>query len=309
MSTGERAARVRHAVEAAVAAGQESGLEITSPAVVHEGFSVLVALSPSPVVARVPVVLPPGRPLAELQAQQRRELQAVGWLAKAGHPVVAPTPLAPAEPVEAAGFSITLWERVEVNGGAAPDYVANAGRVAILHGTLRHYLADLPFMTPLQRMVPQCLEFLEGRRELIAEADLDRAREEWDILGPLFTSREAFEARFPGVPLQAIHGDAPYYNVIPTPAGPLDADFEEVTCGPREWDLALVGADGVHAYDQAAARQGDPVTDPVVRRLAEAARLLQVVACLALVPQWPALAESLTPMLDLWRSTPVAGGS
>ena len=301
--------RTRHAVEAAVAAGREAGLEVTSPELLHEGFSVLVALSPSPVVARVPVVLAPGRPLAALQAQQRRELHAVAWLARAGHPVVKPSPLVPAEPAEASGFSITLWERVNVNTPETPDYVANAGRVAILHGTLRHYLAELPFMSPLQEMVPPCLTFLEGHRELIAEADLDRARQEWEILGPLFSARDAFEARFPGVPLQAIHGDAPYYNTIHTPTGPLDADFEEITCGPREWDLALVGPEGVHAYDQQAAKQGEPVTDPVVRRLAEAARLLQVVACLALVPQWPALAESLAPMLDLWRSTPVAGGS
>jgi aminoglycoside phosphotransferase (APT) family kinase protein len=292
-----------------VAAGREAGIEVSSPELLHEGFSVLVALAPSPLVARVPIVLTPGRTLAALQAQQRRELQAVAWLAEAGHPVVKPSSLASAEPIEASGFSITLWERVAVDPAAPADYAANAGRVALLHGTLSHYLADLPFMAPLQAMVPQCLAFLEGHRELITDADLDRARQEWEILGPLFSSRDAFEARFPGVPLQAVHGDAPYYNMIPTPDGPLDADFEEITCGPREWDLALVGPDGVHAYDEAAARQGDRVTDPVVRRLAEAARLLQVAACLALVPQWPALADSLTPMLDLWRSTPVAGGS
>jgi hypothetical protein len=40
----------------------------------------------------------------------------------------------------------------------------------------------------------------------------------------------------------------------------------------------------------------------------DAARSLQVVACLALVPELPMLALGLAPVLEQWRAAPLAGG-
>jgi hypothetical protein len=39
-----------------------------------------------------------------------------------------------------------------------------------------------------------------------------------------------------------------------------------------------------------------------------AARMLQVVSCLALVPRMPSLTRDLAPSLELWRQLPFAGG-
>lgn len=58
------------------------------------------------------------------------------------------------------------------------------------------------------------------------------------------------------------------------------------------------------AYDAAAARSADRRLISVM----EAARMVQLVACFALVPQLPMLAEGMRPSLEHWRTTPVAGG-
>ncbi|MGI9002443.1 MAG: hypothetical protein ACR2GH_12350 [Pseudonocardia sp.] len=37
----------------------------------------------------------------------------------------------------------------------------------------------------------------------------------------------------------------------------------------------------------------------------EFARMLQAIACLALIPQLPMLAEGLRPAIEQWRATPL----
>jgi hypothetical protein len=68
-------------------------------------FSVVVHLSPAPVVVRVPTVLPhtvAADPDVQA-AQQRSELAVAGWLADRGHSVVPPSPLVPREAARRAG--------------------------------------------------------------------------------------------------------------------------------------------------------------------------------------------------------------
>lgn len=103
-------------------------------------------------------------------------------------------------------------------------------------------------------------------------------------------------------------GDAPSYNAIHTTSGLRYADFEDVTLGPVEWALALFGPAAAARYDEAAALAGVPSLDMSVQAVMHAARALQVVACLALVPHLPVLASGLAPMLEQWRAAPLAGG-
>jgi hypothetical protein len=73
-------------VTAATAAGTELGLRVDEPRVLYDVFSVIVHLAPSPVVVRVPTVLPLSyskSPDAQT-TQQRSELAVAGWLADRG---------------------------------------------------------------------------------------------------------------------------------------------------------------------------------------------------------------------------------
>jgi hypothetical protein len=301
-------ARTARAVTAAVNAGLALGLRVDAPKVLHDVFSVVVHLAPSPVVVRVPVVLPPGLDAARQAARQARELAVVSWLDRQGLPVVRPSPLVPCAPVQRDGFSMTFWEFVEVDPSRTPDYVAEAALAARLHAVLRAYPGELPFLSPLAATLAPCLSLLEENPGLLPAADVERARGEWAVLSPLLATREGFMTRFPQVSVQPIHGDAPSYNILRTAGGVRYADFEDVTLGPVEWDLSFLGPAGAAVYDAAAAQARVRVLDPAALRVVDAARMLQMVVCHALVPQLPMLAEGLSPAVQAWRETPFAGG-
>ncbi|GLZ76747.1 hypothetical protein Afil01_15540 [Actinorhabdospora filicis] len=302
--------RTRRAVAAATAAARDLDLTVTDPVVLHDLFSVVVHLAPAPVVARVPTVVP--EPLrADTAAQATRmldELDVVAWLAGRGFPVVAPSPLVPAEPVERDGFAMTFWEHLDVVPGAHPDHLRETAALPGLHAELAGYPRELPLLTSLDDTIPACLTQLRDHPELIHPDELDRARREWDLLAPVVTTRAGLRKEFPGIRLQPIHGDSPVYNVIATTSGNVYADFEMTCLGPVEWDLALSGEEAVDAYDTAAAVLGRPPVDRRLLTVMEAGRMLQVVACLALVPRLPQLADGLAGVLDQWRDSPIAGG-
>jgi hypothetical protein len=296
-------ARTSRALAAAVGAGRDLGLEVADPKVLHDVFSVVVHLAPSPVVVRVPTVLPPSFQ-ADLAAQERRqrgELAVVGWLADRGFPVIPPSPLVPREPVRRDGFSMTFWQLVEIRD-VEPDYARNCAAVVDLHEALRDYPGELPFLSSFDHEVTEQLDFLETRPDLLDPADLARARREWAELEPVVGSREGFAAAFPDVAVQTVHGDSPPYNLVPAVGGDLHADFELVTTGPVELDLAMIGPEGEAAYDRAATARGLPTLDREVLAVVNAAAAIQVVACHALVPRLPLLAEGLKPALDAWRA-------
>jgi len=303
LTPADLAARTSRALDAAVGAGRDLGLEVADPKVLHDVFSVVVHLAPSPVVVRVPTVLPPSFQ-ADLAAQDRRqrdELAVVGWLADLGFPVIPPSPLVPREPVGRDGFSMTFWQLVEIRD-VEPDYERNCAAVVDLHEALREYPGELPFLSSFDHRVTESLDFLASRPDLLDPAGLARARREWAELEPVVGSREGFAAAFPDVAVQPVHGDSPPYNLVPAVGGDLHADFELVTTGPVELDLAMIGPDGEAAYDRAATARGLPPLDRDVLAVVNAAAAIQVVACLALVPQLPLLADGLKPALDAWRA-------
>jgi Phosphotransferase enzyme family len=301
------AARTERAVASAAAAGRELGLTVTEPQVLYDLFSVIVHLAPSPVVVRVPTVLPrTSTPQIQL-LDQTRELAVAGWLAERGHPVVPPSPLVPAKPVQRDGFSMTFWQFVKQVKETEISAERAAEVAAAMHHVLRDYPGDLPFMGALQSFIPDGLEQLTGRPDLADPADVERGKREWDVLGPLFRTKDAFAKAFPGATVQPIHGDAPGYNLIVTPDGELCSDFELVTRGPVEWDLGYTGEEGAQAYNAAAERLGLRKLDERLLRVLEAVRMLQLISCLAMVPELPMLADGLRPMIEKWRTTPFAG--
>ncbi|OKH97855.1 aminoglycoside phosphotransferase [Streptomyces sp. CB02923] len=309
MTPDQLAARTSRARDAAVAAGRDLGLTVTDATVLHDVFSVVVHLAPSPVVVRVPTVLPPYAGPDIQAARQRLELDVVGWLAAQGVPVVPPSPLVPREPVRRDGFSMTFWQFVEQDKGGEPDYVHHSRLTAGLHAALRSYPGELPFLSAAEpRFATEALAALEGRPDLLGPADLDRARREWALLEPLVSSRAAFEAEFPGVGFQPVHGDAPAVNIVATPGGALYSDFELVTLGPVEWDVAALGPECEAAYDEAARSRGLRTLDERVLRFVNAVGMTRSVACLALAPQLPLLVEAVRPAIEHWRTLPFAGG-
>ncbi|MEU3625082.1 aminoglycoside phosphotransferase [Amycolatopsis coloradensis] len=303
----QRAARTARAVAAAVAAGRDLGLTVIEPEVLYDVFSVIVRLAPSPVVVRVPTVLPRTTTLETQLADQRRELAVAAWLGEQGLRVVKPSPLVPVEPVRRDGFAMTFWEYIEFIEDANLSAEYSAKLIAKLHAALREYPGELEFLNGLDPFIPDGLARLEDRPDLLDPADLVRARREWEVFRPMLESEEAFAKAFPGVTVQPVHGDSPGYNLIVTTEGDLYADFELVHRGPIERDLAFTGPEGIEAYNAAAGELGLREVDERVLRTFEAVGLLQVVACLSMAPELPMLVDGLKPMIDQWRETPFPG--
>ncbi|GAA2885187.1 phosphotransferase family protein [Nonomuraea rubra] len=303
------ARRTAAALDAATGAGRDLGLTVTDARVVHDLFSVVVHLAPAPVVARVPTVLPPGTDPGFLARRQRAELDVSRWLADRGTPVIPPSPLVPPEPVRRDGFSMTFWQFVEEDRDREPDYVANAASAADLHAAMRAYPGELEFLSAAEpHFVTDSLEMLAERPDLIDPADLDRARREWQVLEPVVRSRAAFENAFPGIGLQPVHGDSPPANIFLGVEGDLYSDFELVTLGPVEWDLAALGPEYEAAYNRRAEHNGMRPLDADVMAFVNAVGMLRAVAVLALVPQLPVLLDYVKPAIAQWRETPFAGG-
>ncbi|MBP2475162.1 hypothetical protein JOF53_004034 [Crossiella equi] len=300
-SPRDLARRTSAAVDAAVRAGRGLGLAVADAVVLHDVFSVVVHLAPAPVVVRVPTVLPPTQDLAGLARRQRAELAVTRWLDGRGVPVIPPSPLVPAEPVQRDGFSMTFWQFLEEDRSREPDYTARAEQVADLHAALRGYPGPLSFLSSADPdFVEASLDWLARHPGLLAPEALARARREWAGLAPLLRSRAAFEAEFPGVDLQPVHGDSPPANIFSGVHGDRYADFELVTFGPVEWDLAALGPEREAAYNRGARRAGLRELRPDVLAFVNAVGSLRVIASLALVPQLPVLEQYLGPAIEGW---------
>ncbi|WP_226354455.1 phosphotransferase [Pseudonocardia sp. ICBG601] len=302
LTDAELAARTDRAVDTAVSAARDHGYRPGTPRVLHDLFSVVVALEPEPVVVRVPTVLPPGLDPAAQAAQQRREIAVCRWASDAGHPVVRPA--RPERPVAAGDLSLTFWERLTVVPDGPPDAGASGATVARLHAALRPCPVELDWMHPLDDSVAAMLDALRHDTTHVSPTDCARALREWATILPVLGDEAGCADRFPGTRPQPVHGDSPAYNVLRTPDGPYDADLEHVCVGPVEWDLTFAGPEVVAAYERAADR---PV-DAELLALCEAARLVQLVACFAMVPQQPGLGDGMSPLLELWRASEPCGG-
>ena len=302
MTPEELAERTRRATRAAVEAGRALGLQIERAAVLHDVCSVVVQLEPEPVVARIPVVLTGSTAPDDQAARQQRELDVVAWLDRHGVPVVAPAPGLPRSPVRRDGFPMTFWELADVADDHQPYRGVSVSYSAELHARLAGYPVELPFLAPFNHGLPDMLSELDTTGPL-THADIDRARTEFDALQHILGDRDVFTSAFPDVPLQAIQGDGPSHNVIRTKSGIKFSDFEDITYGPVEWDLAMMGADAVAEYNDAAARRGLRTTDPEVQRVMDYARRLQFVGCVSLIPQLPLLASPMAEAVQEWRGT------
>lgn len=296
--------RTTAARDAAVAAGRDLGLEIKEGEVLYELFSVVVHLKPSPVVARIPIVLPHTTTPESLARRQRQELDVAQWLHDQGTPVIPPSPLVPREPVQRDGFSITFWPFVNEDKSKEPDYVRNSELAADLHAALATYPGELDFLLSAEPLfVKEALDRLESRPDVVAPEDLRRAEQEWAVLEPLVTDENEFRKAFPGIALQPVHGDSPPANIFASTNGPLFSDFELITRGPVEWDLGGLGPEHEAAYDRGAAKNGLRTLDKGVLRFVNAVGAIRVIAYLSCADQLPAMVEFMQPFINQWRDT------
>ena len=303
------AARRAEVLDAARDIAARFELGEVEPEVLYDLFSVVVHLRPTPVVLRVPTVLPRGfaDDLSRRERRQVDELAVAAWLVDRGFPTMRPSALLPQRPLRSGRWTATAWEYVKhyESGEAAVAELADqiVPMVIRLHIELESYPEPLPFLAFWDDTLADLITELDDRPDLLPAPDTARLRREHTALSAVLGSEEAFRGQFPEVAVQVIHGDAPTYNLARTTDGVLITDFELVTRGPIEWDLTLLGDEGQTAYSAAAVQAGRPPLDKDVMAVMEAARLVQIVALLPLDAQSPGLAAGLAGVVEMWRAT------
>jgi Ser/Thr protein kinase RdoA (MazF antagonist) len=213
-------------VEAIAQLARRLGMGCVNPLFLHESQHVSVRLLPYEVVARAMRVSAP-----EATTRSTLELDIARHLVGNGAPVAGPAADWPGGAHIQDGFVITLWEFVEhvAANGDDPRHVSEAANaLRRVHLALSDYRGELPsFWLKLDR----CDHLLQNEASTPALAPIDRAFL-WSTYGglPKTVTRIPFEP----VP---IHGDAHLGNVLMTPQGARWNDLEDVSLGPREWDV------------------------------------------------------------------------
>ena len=204
------------------------GLGHVEPRVIGRATNLIVALEPTPWVARSATGTVPIRDPWDFAW---REVALARHLAAHQAPIVAPAPESLAGPHRQDGQVISLWQRVEVQGALVDPKLAGRD-LATCHAVLRGYRGpgrENGFLAETAALLahPQ----VQAR----ARAD-DRAR----VADHLARLGERLRAQGPAV--QHLHGDAHPRNVLNTTEGPRWSDWEDTVIAPREWDLACLVA-------------------------------------------------------------------
>ena len=204
------------AERALVDACGEVGLVAAGTELIRLGSSAVYRIR-TRVVARVS---PNGKRLADA----RREVAVSRWLADEGFP--ATRALDVSQPVEAGGHVVTFWESASEREEYAPiDLVA--AMIRDFHRLEPPASLGLAVLDPFARSEERLrsLVGLDAEDAAFLRSASEKARHDWASL------------RF-ALPTGVIHGDASVGNVILDRTGnPLLIDLDEVSVGPREWDL------------------------------------------------------------------------
>lgn len=223
--------RSQRALAAALRAATDLGLPATDPRILRDRYNLLVHLPAAGVVVRVATAT------AELRGPEwlEREVGVARFLAEAGLPVVPPATTVDPGPHHVDGFTLSIWDYVDVLPPETLD-PALAGRA------LRACHDALVRWTPAGPAFPVIDEARELARHHAATGLLtvdDHAR--FEHLADGFAAALADLAP----PMQQVHGDAHLGNALATARGPLWSDWEDTIAAPREWDLATALANGV----------------------------------------------------------------
>jgi Phosphotransferase enzyme family len=240
----EAVTTVPAAVRAAVKVAVGLGVTCSEPVVLADGANVIVHLSPSPVVAKVAASTAEVRP--DVDTWLQRELGVAGFLARAGAPVLEPSPELPATVHHGDGHVMSFWRYLPPYGRARPDEETIGSMLRDLHAALRRYPGPVPVLAPL-RDIPAFLARPRTRLSAAQKAALAAAY-----------ARLTAELD-PAAGEQVLHGDAGAGNLMAAPGGWVWHDFEDTCAGPVAWDLAASTANRRLDGSRILAAYGGPV--------------------------------------------------
>jgi hypothetical protein len=233
-----RQALTNRAIAASLATASNHGISVDDPKTLADAYSVRVHLQPAPIVARVSTLTSILR--YPIESWLLREIEVSEFLAASCVPVVPPSDLLPSSVHSHDGLFMTFWQYVPRVSDVISDSETVGKMLAELHAVLKEYPGELPLLAPPFNDIPRGIERLQQVGNILSDEDLRVLRETYD------TSIGQFKNL--SVSLQALHGDAHAYNLIPTAKGLLWNDFEDTCMGSIGWDLVNLDDAGRKAY-------------------------------------------------------------
>src|SRR5688500_6126540 len=207
------------------------GYDPSEPVVLQRLYHTVVWLRPHDVVAKV------GTSEEAFPALRREHAIGVA-LAASGAPIAPPVPDIEPAIDEETGSLVTLWTRLEHDPRRELPARDLGRSLRLLHEHLARYEGPVPnFRDALTRSRAALAD--DGMMRALSHGDRSILRDAFDRL-----RAELEERRFAE---RLIHGEPHRDNVLATAAGLRWIDFEEVSVGPLEWDLASLpsGAEAV----------------------------------------------------------------
>lgn len=201
-----------------------------NPRVIGRFSNLVIALDPLPIVARIATGT---ALLRDTLAFARREVEIAAFLAAKNAAVVGPCETALAGPHKVDGWTVSLWQRVEILP-RPPDPMEAGRRLAACHKLLRSYGGAVPkfgIFDELKQLLAHPMV-----QQAISEKDRTKLGEQAQACS---LALETFSASY-----QPLHGDSHRKNVFSTADGPLWADWEDTIRAPVEWDLACLVTEG-----------------------------------------------------------------
>jgi Ser/Thr protein kinase RdoA (MazF antagonist) len=197
----------------------EVGLASGSAELLYDRANTVYKLADMPIVARLRYTHGSRMMMERLTAS----IKVTAWLHRQGFPTVVPVDVQ--QPVETDGYVATFWQFVDATRPPWEDVESLGLLLQWLHeiGTPAGYL---PVTSPLGSMLEDTTRC----------SWLDKRRKSW-LLDRLNELQQRYDAATWTLGCGLIHGDAYAENLIHTRDGPVLADWDSVSYGPREQDI------------------------------------------------------------------------
>lgn len=214
-----------------MAIAEEYGLTGVQPRVLQDTNNTVVWLTPHPVVAKVAT----GK---QTQPSVVREYDVCRHLAACNAPIRRPWSDAPTRIHERTGYVVSLWEYLEDSDDEITAS-ATAETLKEVHRALATYPSPLPSFRDALAAAAEALGD-DQRMRALTKADLAMLRAGFASLLDQLEVHTFIN--------QPLHGEPHLGNVLSTGTGQRWIDFEAVSLGPLEWDLAFLADDAVALF-------------------------------------------------------------
>lgn len=218
--------RVENAINAACEVAKQQGLKFNQAIALQDRSNLVIHLYPTPVVARIATTTGTVRFGDTWFA---KEVAIASYLASVEAPVVPPTDVIEPGPHQYNGLVLSFWQFVE-ELEPAPDPTIVGRALRECHEALVDFEAEITAFDPVHES--ESLMFQLISQGAFSPSDAEVLQK---INHKLKTTINQLS-----LPMQPLHGDANFSNVLNTTQGVLWTDWEDTFVGYIGWDIACL---------------------------------------------------------------------